>query len=147
MNCSLVDLNEHSIILFDGDCNFCNRSVQFIIQRDSKGCFRFASLQSSIAQSLLADHHSASRFDSIILIEKKQLFAESTAVLRICKEMDGLWKGLYALIIFPKPIRDAMYRLFAKHRYLFLGKQKSCITPTSEIRNRFLDIEKRKDDA
>lgn len=147
MNHSLVDLYKHSIIFFDGECSFCNRSVQFIIQRDRKGHFRFASLQSSIAKLMLADHPSASQLDSIVLIEKKQLFTESTAVLLVCKKLDGLWKGLYILILFPKPIRDALYRWFAKHRYNFFRKQEICMIPTPEIRKRFLYIDNKKDGA
>lgn len=137
MNRNFADPYKHAIILFDGVCNFCNQSVQFIIRRDRKDYFRFASLKSSLAESVFAANHiSASRLDSII--------TESTALLRICKKMNGLWKGLYMLIIFPKPIRDALYRLFAKNRYHFFGKQDTCMIPTPEIRKRFLHIDKMK---
>ena len=146
MNRSFADPHKHALILFDGVCNFCNRSVQFIIRRDRNDHFRFASLQSSLAESVLAANYlSASRLDSIVLIEGEQIFTESTAVLRICKKMDGLWKGLYMLIIFPKPIRDALYRWLANNRYHFFGKQDTCMIPTPEIRKRFLHIDKTKE--
>ena len=141
MKKNLADLSKHSIIFFDGDCNFCNKSVQFIIKRDRKGLFRFTSLQSEIAKSLLTAYPHTSPLDSIVLIENEQLFIESTAVLRICRKLDGLWKGLYIFIIVPKPIRDWFYRWFAKHRYRFFGKQNACMLPTPEIRKRFLNID------
>ncbi|HZG71710.1 MAG TPA: DCC1-like thiol-disulfide oxidoreductase family protein [Chondromyces sp.] len=137
----LVDSYKHFIIFFDGDCHFCNESVQFIIKRDRKGLFRFASLQSRIAETLLANYHHVPQLDSIVLIEKEQLFTESTAVLRICKKLDGLWKGLSILLIFPKSIRDVFYRWFANHRYRFFGKQHACMMPHPEIRKRFLDLD------
>ncbi|MFC3884643.1 thiol-disulfide oxidoreductase DCC family protein [Bacillus songklensis] len=147
MNHRLIDSDKHSVVLFDGECGFCNRSVKFIIRRDRKGHFRFASLQSSIAESVLAGHRSASPFDSIVLIEGERIYTESTAVLRICRKLDGLWKGLYVLIVIPGPIRNAFYRWFAKHRYHFLGKQEACMIPAPEMRKRFLNMDKRKDDA
>ncbi|MFP3918196.1 thiol-disulfide oxidoreductase DCC family protein [Lysinibacillus telephonicus] len=146
MNDCLVDSYSNSIIFFDGDCNFCNKSVQFIIKRDYKGHFRFASLQSTIAENLLAHYQHTSRLDSIVLMENGQLFTESTAVLHICRKLDGLWKVLYIFILFPKPIRNAFYRWFAKNRYRFFGKQSSCIIPTPEIRKRFLNIDQQNGD-
>nr|WP_106782642.1 thiol-disulfide oxidoreductase DCC family protein [Lysinibacillus timonensis] len=146
MNEHLIDSHKQSIIFFDGECNFCNSSVQFIIKRDHKGHFRFTSLQSSIAQALLSNYPITAQLDSIILIEKGQLYTESTAVLRICKQLDGLWKGLYILIVIPKPIRNFFYRLFAKHRYRFFGKQNICMIPTPDIRQRFLHIDPQKGD-
>lgn len=81
-----VDTNKHSVILFDGVCNFCNGSVQLIIKRDRASHFRFASLQSNIAASLLAEHLRPIDLDSIVLIERGQVFTASTAVLRISKK-------------------------------------------------------------
>ena len=145
MDHPVVDTQKYAIILFDGMCNFCNKSVQFIIQRDGEGYFRFASLQSSIAESLLSNSQMlSSRLSSIVLIEGERYFTESTAVLRICKNIGGLWRGLYALIIIPKAIRDPLYRWFARHRYTFFGKKETCMVPAPEIRERFLEIDKEK---
>jgi predicted DCC family thiol-disulfide oxidoreductase YuxK len=139
MEKELVESHNHPIIFFDGVCNFCNMSVQFIIKRDRKGLFRFASLQSSVAERLLMNFPQAAGLNSIVLIDRGRIFTESTAVLRICKDLDGLWKGFYVLILFPKPLRDAFYRWFAKHRYRLFGKQSACMIPDKNIRDRFLN--------
>lgn len=124
------DPNRHAIILFDGVCNVCNHSVQFIIHRDKNGYFLFASLQSSIAESLLSSSSidiSITEMSSIVLIEGDRYFTESTAILRICKRLNGIWKGFYALIIVPKIFRDPLYRRFSKNRYRLKTGQNSSI--------------------
>lgn len=127
-------------VLFDGVCNFCSGWVRFIIDRDPKKYFTFASLQSKVADELLAKHGKHTSLDSIVLLENDQYYSESTAVLRICKQLTGLWKFLYVFILVPKPIRDFFYRWFAKNRYRFFGKSESCMLPTPEIRERFLEM-------
>ncbi len=127
-------------VLFDGVCNFCNGWVRFVIERDPKQFFRFASLQSEIAASLLKEHQLTVSLDSIVLLKGNKYYTESTAVLHICKELHGWWKWLYLLIVIPKPLRDWAYRWFAKNRYRFFGRQESCMLPTPEIRERFLEI-------
>ncbi|MFC4619548.1 thiol-disulfide oxidoreductase DCC family protein [Camelliibacillus cellulosilyticus] len=129
----------HAIVLFDGVCNLCNKSVQFIINRDRKGYFLFSSLQSPTAKGLLDTYRIQSpSLSTIILIEKDQFYTESTAVLRICKRLNGLWKGLYLFIIVPKVVRDGVYRWIAKRRYKFFGKRDTCMVPTQENQRRFL---------
>lgn len=130
---------EHSIILFDGVCNVCSSSVQFIIRRDRKGRFRFASLQSGIADQLLAGHPLTGKMHSIVLIENGKLFTESTAVLRIAGKLDGFWKAAAIFLVLPKGIRDPLYRWFARNRYRWFGKRDSCMIPSPEIRERFLE--------
>ncbi|WP_079526196.1 thiol-disulfide oxidoreductase DCC family protein [Halobacillus hunanensis] len=144
MNESLVDTHNHSLIIFDGVCNVCSKTVQFIIRHDRQRHFRFASLQSDIASSLLTVHFPNMELDSIVLIEGDKAFSKSTAVLRICRKLDGFWKAAYVLILIPKPLRNVLYRWFAKRRYQFFGKQDTCMTITPEIRNRFLEIDERK---
>ena len=125
--------------MFDGVCNFCNDSVNFIIEHDSKNHFRFASLQSEIGSELLAEHGFNPAFvDSIILIENQTAFIHSTAALKIARNLDGRWSRLYVFIIAPKFIRDFCYRLFAKYRYKLFGKRDNCMIPTPEVRERFL---------
>lgn len=128
-----------AIVLFDGVCNFCNGSVNFIIERDRENYFKFAPLQSEIGQKFL-DKHSINKAetDSVILIENEKVFTYSTAALKVARQLDGAWSWLYALIIIPKPIRDFFYKLFAKYRYKLFGKQDVCMMPTPEIRERFL---------
>ncbi|SFE75496.1 thiol-disulfide oxidoreductase DCC family protein [Alteribacillus iranensis] len=131
---------QHAVILFDGVCNVCHSSVQFIIRRDREAYFRFASLQSETAASLLSSVGlSSSDMSSIVLLEGDRYFTESTAVLRICKRLDGLWSMLYVLRLVPSFIRDPLYRLFAKNRYRFFGKKDQCMVPTPDIKERFLD--------
>lgn len=128
-----------AIILFDGVCNFCNGSVNFIIERDSKNYFKFAPLQSETAQKLLDKFGiDKTQTDSVILIEGEKAYTHSTAALRVARKLDGAWSAAYAFSIVPKPIRDFFYKTFAKYRYKLFGKQDACMMPTPEIRARFL---------
>lgn len=128
-----------AIVLFDGVCNFCNASVNFVIERDTAGYFKFAPLQSEIGEELVAKHNiNTAETDSVIVVENDRAYTHSSAALRIAKRLDGLWSWSYALIIVPKPIRDFFYRLFAKYRYKLFGRQDACMMPTPEIRARFL---------
>lgn len=129
---------KHSIVLFDGECNFCNKWVRFICNRDTRKRFKFASLQSQAASKILASFNAVISFDSIVLIESGKLYARSTAVLRILRQLDGPIKGLYALLLIPKIIRDSLYRIFSANRYRFFGKQDSCALPHEDLRARFL---------
>ena len=130
---------EHAIILFDGVCNFCNSSVNFIIDHDPKGYFQFAALQSEIGQKLQQKYgfdHSA--LDTIILIEDGKVYTHSTAVLKIAKKLSGWYPIFYDFIVVPSFIRDPMYDLFSKFRYKIFGKREACRVPTPEERSRFL---------
>ncbi|PWU67697.1 MULTISPECIES: thiol-disulfide oxidoreductase DCC family protein [Gracilibacillus] len=127
------------VILFDGVCNFCNHSVQFIIKHDPKQKFQFASLQSKIGEQFKKDYHIPHHIDSIVLIDEEKAYTKSTAALRIAKELKGLYKGLYVLLIIPKPIRDKIYQIVAKNRYRWFGKRTSCMIPNPEDKQRFLD--------
>jgi predicted DCC family thiol-disulfide oxidoreductase YuxK len=127
------------IVLFDGVCNLCNGSVQFIIRHDRQGRFRFASLQSSVGQDLQARFGmDPGRLDSVLLVEGDRWYKESDAALRIARGMSGAWKALAAFRVIPRPIRDAAYRLIARNRYRWFGKQETCWLPTPELRGRFL---------
>lgn len=128
----------NSIILFDGECNFCDRSVQFIIKRDKNALFKFASIQSDIGQEILKSHHVPLHIDSVILVEKGKSYYQSSAALRICKHLNGAWKLFYFLIFIPKPIREFGYKIIAKNRYKWFGKKDACMLPSPEIRKRFL---------
>ncbi len=128
-----------AIVLFDGVCNFCNGSVNFIIERDTVGYFKFAPLQSEIAQSYL-DKFGIDKADtdSVMLIEDERVFTYSTAALKIARRLDGFWSAVYAFVIIPKFVRDFFYKLFAKYRYRLFGRQDACMMPTPKIRARFL---------
>ena len=127
------------IVLFDGVCNLCNGSVQFLIKRDREAYFRFASLQSETGQKLQAElGMDPQALDSVILVEGGRWYKESDAALRIARNLPGAWKLLTAFRVIPRPLRDAAYRLIARNRYRWFGKSETCWLPTPELRGRFL---------
>ncbi|EJR26674.1 thiol-disulfide oxidoreductase DCC family protein [Bacillus cereus] len=127
------------IVLFDGECSFCNRSIQFIIKRDHNAYFQFASLQGHIGRQLLKKYHIDANTDSIVLIENDTAYIKSEAIINICKNFNRLWKVTILFLLIPRPLRDFFYEKFAENRYKLFGKQTSCSLPTPEIRKRFLD--------
>ena len=131
--------NQH-IILFDGVCNLCNTSVQFVINRDPNHRFNYAPLQGDTAKDLLANSDSPGLdLDSVVLVEDGKVYDRSTAALRIARKLTGGWPLLYGFIIVPKFIRDGVYNWIAKNRYRWFGKQDSCMIPTPELQSLFLD--------
>jgi predicted DCC family thiol-disulfide oxidoreductase YuxK len=132
--------NENPIILFDGICNLCNRSVQFVLNHDKQKIFHFASLQSNAGQRLLKEYNlSETVFNSFVLIQNGKTYLKSTAALMVAKQLGGAIKLLYAFIIVPAFIRNAIYNVIAKNRYKWFGKQESCMMPTAALQSRFLN--------
>ncbi len=129
---------QDQIILFDGECHFCDRSVQFILKRDRHGYFKFASLQSELGQKLLKKHQIPTDTDSFVLVTSKQAYVKSTAALKVVRHLTGLWKILYVFILIPRPLRNFVYDVIAKNRYRWFGRKESCDLPTPEMRRRFL---------
>lgn len=127
-----------NIILFDGVCNLCNSSVQFIIKRDPDGYFSFAPLQEEAGKKLLDGHNIKTNMDSLILISNNTYYKKSSAALEICRHLQGAWKCLYVFKIIPRFIRDPLYSFIAKNRYKWFGKKSSCMVPTAENKKRFL---------
>lgn len=129
----------YPIILFDGVCNLCSSSVQFVIKHDSQQKFKFASLQSDVAKTILHDFAAASTsFNSVILVEEGIVYYRSSAALRIAKRLSFPYNLLYAFIIIPPFIRNAVYDYIAKNRYQWFGKKEECWVPTPELRDRFV---------
>jgi predicted DCC family thiol-disulfide oxidoreductase YuxK len=130
---------KHPILLFDGVCNLCNSMVTFVIKRDKKATFKFASLQSDVGQNILKEHSlPMTEFDSFYYVEGKRIFTKSSAALKVAKELDGAWKLFYPLILIPKPLRDIVYSYVAKNRYRWFGKKDQCMLPNPEMQKRFL---------
>jgi len=127
-----------NIILFDGVCNFCEASVQFIIKHDAKSYFHFTPQTSTKGQELWKAYK-LGEIDTIVLISNNQAYTHSDAALEICKNLDGFYKYLYVFRFLPKVFRDAAYRLVAKKRYKIFGKKESCMVPSVELKDRFLD--------
>lgn len=127
------------IVLFDGECNFCNSSVQFIIKRDPANRFLFSSLQSETGKKYVKQFHIPDDVDSLVLIENGKAYTKSAAALHIAKKLDGLWHLLFLFILVPRKIRDKVYDYVAKNRYKWFGKQEeACMLPTPEERKRFI---------
>ena len=129
----------HKIILFDGICNLCNSSVNFVIKHDPKNLFKFAALQSEVGQHLVLKYGiDTSQTDSIILIDTGKAYVKSAAVLRIAKYLNHGYPLLYGCIILPVFFRNWVYDYIAKNRYKWYGKKDSCMIPTPELKNKFL---------
>jgi predicted DCC family thiol-disulfide oxidoreductase YuxK len=130
----------HPVILFDGVCNLCNASVQFIIKHDPKHQFRFASLQSDLGQEVLKEFNlPMEEFGSFILWEKGVVYTRSSAALRVTKKLSGAWPVLYGFMIVPPFIRNGVYNWVARNRYKWFGKKEECWVPTPELKGLFID--------
>ncbi len=130
---------EKSIILFDGVCNLCSGAVQFILKRDRKKKFVFASLQSEVGKALLLKYKVNTRVETIILLQSEKWFSQSEAALEIARNLSGGWPLLYAFKIVPRFVRDGIYDWISLNRYRFFGKKDACMIPSPEWKNRFLD--------
>ena len=128
------------VILFDGVCNLCTGSVRFVIERDSRKQFRFASLQSPVAEKLLGpQRNEADRLESVVLVVGERIYRKSSAALLIARRLDGLWPLLSVLLAIPRPVRDAVYDWIGRRRYRMFGKRAACWQPRPELADRFLD--------
>jgi predicted DCC family thiol-disulfide oxidoreductase YuxK len=126
------------IILFDGDCNFCSFWVKYVIERDKKDLFRFASLQSEKGNELLKKHHLKEDLETVVLIQNNSAKTKSSAALQIFKGLGGFYQLIIIFIVVPKFIRNAVYSLVAKYRKRLM-KNQSCIIPSDDVKNKFLN--------
>ncbi len=127
------------IILFDGVCNLCHYWVTFVIHSDRNKVLRFASLQSETGQTLLKQYHiPADKLSTVVFLDNGKVYTHSSAALRICKYLKGVYRLFYALRIIPKPLRDALYHLIARNRYAWFGKSATCLLPTTDVQDRFI---------
>lgn len=129
---------DHPIVLFDGVCTFCGRTVHWILKRDRKARFRFAPLQSEVGRELLQRHDLASDLATMILIDRGRAHTKSSGALRIARRLRFPWLLLAVLLVIPKPVRDFLYDQFAKRRYAWFGREEVCFVPERAIRDRFL---------
>ena len=128
------------LLFFDGVCNLCNGLVRFIIRHDKCKRFHFASLQGETGQRFLRTHGLAgSSLDSLVYWRKGRALMRSSAALNVARDLGGAWAVAYLFIIVPRLIRDAVYDLVAGKRYTWFGKRDSCMVPTPELRERFLE--------
>lgn len=129
------------IILFDGVCNLCNSSIQFVIKRDTDDLFRYAALQSEIGQKLVSERNiDTENIDSIILIEPGvAYYTKSDAALQVGKSLKGYRTISSVLNLIPSGLRNIIYDYVARNRYKWYGKKDQCMIPTPELQSKFLD--------
>lgn len=126
------------IIMFDGVCNLCNSTINFIIDKDKNNEFKFTSLQSNYADVFFKDNKLEKDLSTIILVENDKIYDKSTAILKIFQSLKGYrWMKLFFL--FPKFIRDAVYKIISKNRYFIYGKNESCRIPTTGLMKKFIE--------
>jgi predicted DCC family thiol-disulfide oxidoreductase YuxK len=128
------------VLYFDGVCNLCNAAVQFVIRHDREGKIRFASLQSAAGAEAIkkVETRYRRRPDSLLFEVGDKIWIESDAALQVARYLDGAWKALSTLRIFPRFLRDFAYRLIARNRYRWFGKKDACTIPTPELKTRFI---------
>lgn len=135
---SALTNEDNAIIFFDGVCNLCSGAVRFVLKRDRKNRFKFASLQSDFARERLRKFGSHESLETIVLIDHGRLFKKSDAALEIARHLDFPWPLWYALKIFPRAIRDFFYEFVARNRYRWFGKSDHCMLPAPELSERFV---------
>ena len=131
-------ISNQRVVFFDGICNLCLRSINYLIKYDKKQSLKFASLQGEYANKMLhpTDHKN---LESILYFDSKELYAKSTAILKICNVLGGWHKLLLVGYLLPKFLRDGLYSFIAQNRYQWFGKQDHCMIPTKDIQDRFLE--------
>jgi predicted DCC family thiol-disulfide oxidoreductase YuxK len=134
------------IILYDGVCGLCNRLNQFLLKRDARDRFRFASLQSEFAKNLLQRHGAdAEDLDTVYVVRdyeavNENLLARSDAILCLLQELGGIWSVARVGRMLPRWVRDRVYNLVARNRYRVFGKSEVCMMPEPRHRHKFLDV-------
>ncbi len=131
------------VLLYDGVCGFCNKTVQMILDRDRRGEMRFAALQSDYGRGVVARHPELEGVDSVVLVERaggaERVYVRSEAALRVAAYLGGVWRFFLLARVIPAPVRDFFYNLVARYRYRLFGKYESCMLPPPQVRSRFLD--------
>jgi len=128
----------YPVVLFDGVCNLCSVSVQFILTFNHKQDLLFASLQSDFAKQILADHRLEHNLETVLIIEDQQLYKKSEAVFQISKHLGYPWKVIYYFRYIPKFLSDWIYLRIANNRYTLFGKKTECMIPKAKWKHRFL---------
>jgi predicted DCC family thiol-disulfide oxidoreductase YuxK len=130
----------YAIVLFDGECGLCDRSIDFLLRHDRAEALRFAPLQSDVAQSLLREHGlDATQVASVVVIDRERVYRQSDAALLAAEKLGPWWRGLATIArLVPRAIRDAVYDLIARNRYRWFGRTITCRIPTPQERTRFL---------
>ncbi|TYB76626.1 DUF393 domain-containing protein [Bizionia saleffrena] len=137
----MISIPKHKqLILFDGVCNLCNTSIQYVIRHDKKNTFLFAALQSDVGREMITKFNiDPLKTDSILLYSPvKGMYTKSTAALRIAKHLGFPVNVLPVFLIFPTCIRNMVYDFVAKNRYKWYGKKEQCMIPSPELQSKFI---------
>jgi predicted DCC family thiol-disulfide oxidoreductase YuxK len=135
-----VDFENKQIVLFDGICNLCEGTVQFLIKNNKAKNLYFASLQSEFGQSILRNFGlPLDDFSSFIYFENNKIYQQSTAALQVIKHLKGAWPLMGVFVIVPSFIRNGIYNYISKNRFNWFGQKTECWLPSSELKNRFLE--------
>ncbi|MFL6228016.1 MAG: thiol-disulfide oxidoreductase DCC family protein [Pyrinomonadaceae bacterium] len=133
------------VMLYDGVCGFCNKSVKLILDHDRRGTMRFAALQSDFGKAVIARHPEIQGIDSVVVLQRaaelraERVFVRSTAAMKLAGYLGGYWKLFLAARVIPAPLRDYLYDAFARNRYRLFGKYDTCLLPAPAVRARFID--------
>lgn len=128
-----------NIVLFDGVCNLCNRTVRLIYKNDRRSKFAFAPLTGDAGRSLIERYSIDTSADTVVLIQDGTVFTKSDAALRIAKELRFPFPILYSLVLLPRSLRDSVYDWIARNRYNWFGKRDVCMIPEGDWKSRFLE--------
>ncbi len=138
-----VNTGDAPVLLYDGVCGFCNKSVQTVIDHDRRGAMRFAALQSAYGEAVIKRHPELRGVDSVVYVERdggvERVHVRSDAALKVAGYLGGFWKLFLAARLMPRALRDYFYDLFARNRYRFFGKYDTCLLPPPEVRARFFE--------
>ncbi len=131
---------QNPVLLYDGLCNLCQTSVQFILKHNSKENIQFASLQSDFGKELVKNSTLPANYaESLVYVENGDVFVKSDAALKLAKHLHGVWKIGSVFLIVPTFIRNPIYDWVAKNRYRWFGKKEACWVPNATWKTRFLD--------
>ncbi|HEY5883983.1 MAG TPA: thiol-disulfide oxidoreductase DCC family protein [Pyrinomonadaceae bacterium] len=142
----MPDQSPNPIVLYDGVCGLCNRLNQFLLKRDKHDRLRFASLQSSLAESLTLRHGANPKdLDTVYVVvdhgqPTEHLLSRSDAIIYVLTQLGGIWKGIGLARILPKALRNVFYEIVAKNRYRVFGKHDSCMLPDPKHKQKFLEV-------
>ncbi len=132
--------SEPIVLLIDGHCNMCHGLAKFVVGRDKRAVFRFASLQSELGRRLLKEGGMPEdALETFVMVDNGKYYTKSTAALRIGRKLGWPWSVAYPAIVVPRFVRDRVYRFVARRRYRWFGRSESCLLPTPEMRSRFLE--------
>tara|TARA_B100001179_G_C18603908_1_gene412621 strand:- start:3064 stop:3495 length:432 start_codon:yes stop_codon:yes gene_type:complete len=139
----LIEQNKKTI-LFDGECNLCDRSVQLLLKNDPQDTFRFVSLQSTTGKKIQHEYGIDTSYQNSIIVinDYVNYMAKSSAILSLTRSMGKLWPLLNIFWVIPKSIRDSLYDYIAARRYQWFGRKNTCMVMTDDIRHKFIDYEK-----